>query len=70
VAEVEPRYRVIEPTFQVEGGTPSQGLEHVLNAHALDGFRFVACVPVRGAYEGGMVDSESVTVMVFERQGN
>ena len=67
MAEEKPRYRVIEPTFHVEGGTPSQALEHVLNEQAGEGYRLRACVPVRGADEAGLADRETVTVMVLER---
>jgi len=66
LAEEKPRYLVVEPSFQVEGGTPAQALEHVLNQHAKDGYRLRACVPVRGAKDGA-VDRVAVTVMVLER---
>lgn len=40
---------MIEPTFAVEGGTPVDALEHVLNEMAEDGYRFAGIVPVREA---------------------
>jgi hypothetical protein len=57
---------VIEPTFEVEGGTPAEALEHVLNQQAEEGYRLRTCVPVRGAKEGE-ADREAVTVMILER---
>jgi hypothetical protein len=66
VGEGKARYKVIEPTFEVEGGTPAQALEFVLNQQAEEGYRLRACVPVRGAKDG-QADSQAVTVMVLER---
>jgi hypothetical protein len=52
------RYRVIEPTFDVEGGTPVDALEHVLNE---PGHHFVGATRVREP--GG----EWVDVIILER---
>lgn len=61
------RYRVLEPTFEVEGGTPVDALEHVLNQHAVDGYRLVGSVPVRGAKDG-QAESQWVHAIVLEKE--
>ena len=69
MAEQEARYRVIEPTFQVDGeGTPADALEFVLNQQAEEGYVLAATVPVRGADEDGRADEEYVQVLVLERR--
>jgi hypothetical protein len=61
------RYRVIEPTFSIEGeGDAADALEQVLNEQSDDGYRLVAVVPVREAKEG-KVSFDPVSVMVLER---
>jgi hypothetical protein len=54
-------YQVIEPTFQVEGGTPVEALERVLNDQAAEGYHFLAMADVREA--GG----QWVHVIVLKR---
>ena len=43
----EGSYRVIEPTFDVEGGTPVDALQKVLNDQAAEGYHLVAPAQVR-----------------------
>jgi hypothetical protein len=42
-----PAYRVIEPTFEVSGGTPVEALEKVLNDQARDGYHLLSTAQVR-----------------------
>ena len=65
--ETERRYRVLEPTFDVDGGTPVDALEHVLNEAADDGFHLLCTVPVRGVDKDGKADREWVHAIVLER---
>lgn len=62
------RYRVLEPTFKVEGeGTPLDALAFVLNRNAEDGYRFAGTVMVRGVDAEGRPDREWVHAIVLER---
>lgn len=59
------RYRVLEPTFDVDGGTPVDALEHELNVAADDGYRLAGVVPVRGVDGDGRVE-DWVQALVLE----
>lgn len=67
MAEPKTRYRVLEPTFDVEGGTPVDALKQVLNQAADDGYRFAGTVPVRGVDDDGIPDTRWVHAIVLER---
>jgi hypothetical protein len=54
-------YRVIEPTFQVTGGTPVEALERVLNDQAAEGYELFTAADVRE------VDGQWVHVLVLKR---
>jgi len=60
------RYRVVEPTFEVTGGTPVDALAALLNAQAAEGYRLVTVVRVREARDGRAL-SETVDALVFAR---
>jgi hypothetical protein len=61
VKDASRRYRVIEATLDVVGGTPVEGLERLLNDMAVDGYRLVTTARVR---EPGV---EAVDVLILER---
>ena len=57
-----PTYRLIEPTYEVEGGTPVDGLQHDLNVAWKEGYEFVGTAVVRERGE------ESVPVVVLKKR--
>jgi hypothetical protein len=58
----KPTYRLIEPTFEVEGGTPIDALQHDLNTAWGEGYEFAGMASVREP--GG----ESVPVVVLKKR--
>ena len=65
-ADQAQRYRVVEPTFEVTGGTPMDALAALLNTQAAEGYRLLTTVRVREAHDG-RVGAETVDALVFER---
>ena len=57
-----PTYRLIEPTFEVEGGTPVDGLQYELNMAWDQGYEFVGTAVVRERGE------ENVPVVVLKKR--
>ena len=50
---------MIEPTFRVEGGTPIEALERVLNDQAVEGYHLLSTARVRE------VDGQWVHVLIL-----